>query len=125
MFESIEAAPVDPILGLTEAFKADTNPEKINLGVGIYQDNAGQTPILPSVAEAARRVVAAETTKSYLPIPGDPAYAAATQRLMFGSESEVVATGRAATSHTPGGTGALRVTADFLAKNMPTGRRSG
>ena len=118
MFESIEAAPVDAILGLTEAFKADTNPEKINLGVGIYQDDQGKTPILPSVVEAGKRVIAAETTKSYLPIPGDPGYAAATQALMFGSEHEVVTSRRAATSHTPGGTGALRVVADFLAKNL-------
>ena len=119
MFETIEAAPVDAILGLTEAFKADPNPEKINLGVGIYQDEEGQTPILPSVVEASNRVVAAEKTKSYLPIPGDPAYGAATQRLMFGEGHEVIETGRAATSHTPGGTGALRVTGDFLAKNLP------
>lgn len=119
MFETIEPAPVDAILGLTEAFKADTNPDKINLGVGIYQDDQGATPILPSVVEAAKRVVATEKSKSYLPIPGDPAYGAATQRLMFGPENEVVTSQRAATSHTPGGTGALRVTGDFLANNLP------
>lgn len=119
MFQSIEPAPVDPILGLTEAFKSDPNPEKINLGVGVYQDESGVTPVLSSVVEATKRVVASETTKSYLPIPGAPAYGAAVQRLLFGADHEVVASGRAATSHTPGGTGALRVTGDFLRQNLP------
>lgn len=119
MFQSIEAAPVDPILGLTDAYKADPNPEKINLGVGVYQDESGVTPIMPSVVEATRRVVSAETTKSYLPIPGAPEYGAAVQTLLFGADHEVVASARAATSHTPGGTGALRVTADFLKANLP------
>ncbi|MEO0530885.1 MAG: amino acid aminotransferase [Planctomycetota bacterium] len=119
MFQSIEAAPVDPILGLTEAFKADPNPEKINLGVGVYQDESGVTPVLPSVVEATKRVVEAETTKSYLPIPGAPEYGAAVQRLLFGADHEIVGSGRAATSHTPGGTGALRVTGDFLKQNLP------
>lgn len=119
MFQSIEAAPVDPILGLTDAFKADPNPEKINLGVGVYQDESGVTPVLPSVVEATKRVVAAETTKSYLPIPGAPEYGAAVQRLLFGTDHEIIASGRAATAHTPGGTGALRVTGDFLKQNLP------
>lgn len=119
MFETIQPAPVDPILGLTEAYKADTNPEKINLGVGVYQDATGVTPILPTILEATRRVTVAEVTKSYLPIPGDPAYAAAVQRLLFGADHEIIASGRAATSHTPGGTGALRVTGDFLHNNLP------
>lgn len=119
MFQSIEAAPVDPILGLTDAFKADPNPEKINLGVGVYQDESGVTPVLPSVVEATKRVVAAETTKSYLPIPGAPEYGAAVQRLLFGIDHEIIASGRAATAHTPGGTGALRVTGDFLKQNLP------
>lgn len=119
MFQSIEAAPVDPILGLTDAYKADPNPEKINLGVGVYQDESGVTPVLPSVVEATQRVTAAETTKSYLPIPGAPEYGAAVQQLIFGADHEIIASGRAATSHTPGGTGALRVTADFLKANLP------
>ncbi|MEQ8847129.1 amino acid aminotransferase [Botrimarina sp.] len=119
MFQSIEAAPVDPILGLTDAFKADPNPEKINLGVGVYQDEHGVTPVLESVAEATRRVVATEKTKSYLPIPGAPEYAAAVQRLLFGEGSEAIAEGRAVTAHTPGGTGALRVAGDFLKQNLP------
>ncbi len=119
MFESIQAAPVDPILGLTDAYKADPNPEKINLGVGVYQDESGVTPVLPSVVEATKRVVAAETTKSYLPIPGAPEYGAAVQRLLFGDGHEIIDSGRAATSHTPGGTGALRIVGDFLKQNLP------
>lgn len=119
MFQSIEAAPVDPILGLTDAYKEDPNPKKINLGVGVYQDEQGVTPVLDSVLEATRRVTATEKTKSYLPIPGAPEYGAAVQRLMFGEGSEVVESGRAVTAHTPGGTGALRVVGDFLKQNLP------
>lgn len=119
MFENVTAAPPDAILGLTEAYKADTNPEKINLGVGVYQDETGKTPVLDTVREASRRVVDGLETKSYLPIPGDPAYGKAVQTLMLGSEHEVIATGRAMTAHTPGGTGALRVVGEFLSANLP------
>lgn len=120
MLETVQPAPVDPILGLTEAFKADPSPNKINLSVGVYQDSTGATPLLASVAEAARRVVESEKTKSYLPIPGAPEYARAVQELMFGPTHEIVQTKRAATSHTPGGTAALRVVADFLHQNFPS-----
>jgi aspartate/tyrosine/aromatic aminotransferase len=119
MFEHIEAAPSDPILGLTEAFRADPNPRKINLSVGVYQDATGQTPILESVRQAGRLVLERQKSMSYLPIPGSPAYAAAVQRLMFGEGHEVETSGRAATSHTPGGTGALRVAADFIHQHFP------
>lgn len=119
MFEHIQAAPPDPILGLSEAFKADPNPKKINLSVGVYQDNSGKTPILESVRKAGQLVLERQKTMSYLPIPGSPAYAAAVQQLMFGKEHEVVKSGRAATSHTPGGTGALRVAADFIHQHLP------
>lgn len=119
MLEVIQAAPPDAILGLTEAFRKDSNPNKINLSVGVYQDETGTTPVLESVQQAGRQVVANQQSKSYLPIDGAPAYAGAVQRLIFGHESEVVAAGRAATSHTPGGTGALRVAADFIKQNLP------
>ncbi len=119
MFESIDAAPVDPILGLTDAFMAETRPGKINLGVGVYQDENGVTPVLPSVVEATRRVTSTEKTKSYLPIPGAPEYGAAVQLLMLGPGHEVLVSNRASTSHTPGGTGALRVVGDFLKNNFP------
>ena len=114
MFESIQPAPADPILGLTEAFRADPNPKKINLSVGVYQDASGKTPVLESIKRAAQKVVEKQASKSYLPIPGSPAYAAAVQKLMFGAEHEAVTSGRVATSHTPGGTGALRVAADLI-----------
>ena len=111
---TIQAAPADPILGLSEAFKADPNPKKINLSVGVYQDASGKTPVLESIKRAAQKVVEKQASKSYLPIPGSPAYAAAVQKLMFGADHEAVTSGRVATSHTPGGTGALRVAADLI-----------
>ena len=119
MFERIEPAPADPILGLTEAFRADPNPDKINLSVGVYQDATGKTPILESVRQAGRLVLERQKTMSYLPIPGSPVYAAAVQRLMFGEGHELETSGRAATSHTPGGTGALRVAADLIHQQLP------
>jgi len=119
MFESIQPAPADAILGLTEAFRADPTPQKINLSVGVYQDASGKTPVLESVKRASQRVVEKLSSKSYLPIPGSPAYAAAVQKLMFGAEHEAVASRRVATSHTPGGTGALRVAGDLIHRNLP------
>ncbi len=119
MFEHIQPAPPDAILGLAEAFRNDPNLKKINLSVGVYQDASGKTPILESVRQAGRLVVERQKTMAYLPIPGSPAYAAAVQRLMFGEGHEVESAGRAATSHTPGGTGALRVAADFIHQHMP------
>lgn len=119
MFERIEPAPADPILGLSEAFGADPNPKKINLSVGVYQDATGKTPILESVRQAGKLVLERQKTMSYLPIPGSPAYAAAVQRLILGEGHEVETSGRAATSHTPGGTGALRVAADLIHQQMP------
>jgi aspartate/tyrosine/aromatic aminotransferase len=119
MFEHIEPAPSDPILGLSEAFRADPNPRKINLSVGVYQDGTGKTPVLESVRQAGKLVLERQKSMSYLPIPGSPAYATAVQRLMFGEGHEVETSGRAATSHTPGGTGALRVAADLIHQQLP------
>ena len=122
MFETITPAPPDAILGLTEAFRKDPNPRKINLGVGVFKDDQGRTPVLESVKRAEERLLANETTKSYLDIDGSPAYAAAVQELLFGATHEVVTSKRAVTVQAPGGTGALRVAADFLARALP-GRR--
>jgi aspartate/tyrosine/aromatic aminotransferase len=119
MFEAIKAAPRDPILGITESFREDPNPKKINLSVGVYQDNTGKTPILDSIHRAGELVLQRQKSMSYLPIDGSRAYAAAVQKLMFGEGHEVEKSGRAATSHTPGGTGALRVAADFIHQQMP------
>ncbi|HNR36779.1 MAG TPA: amino acid aminotransferase [Candidatus Hydrogenedentes bacterium] len=122
MFESIEMAPPDPILGLTDAFMKDTRPGKINLGVGVYKDESGKTPIFASVKRAEERILGEETTKSYLPIPGSPAYGAAVQDMVFGPDHPIVADKRAVTAHTPGGTGALRVAGDFIKANLNTNR---
>ena len=119
MWKNIMAAPEDSILGLTEAFRKESNPRKVNLGVGVYKDDNGNTPILHCVKAAEEILLQKENTKSYLPISGDPAYAAGVRRLLFGEKSEVIASGRAATVHAPGGTGALRVGADLLKKFKP------
>ena len=122
MFEVLETAPPDPILGLTEAFKKDSNPAKINLGVGVYKDAQGNTPVFDSVKQAEERVLAAQTSKSYLAIDGAPEYAQAVQELLFGADSEIIAGQRAITAHTPGGTGGLRVAADFVHRMFPGAR---
>ncbi|MDE0311550.1 MAG: aspartate/tyrosine/aromatic aminotransferase [Caldilineaceae bacterium] len=119
MFETISPAPEDSILGLTEAFKKDPNPNKVNLGVGVYKDGDGQTPVLSTVKEAEERLLRSEATKSYLPIDGLAAYAALSQEIVFGSEHDILRAGRAATVQTPGGTGALRVAADFVRRISP------
>ena len=121
MWKSVTAAPPDSILGLTEAFKNDTNPDKVNLGVGVYKDDQGITPVLESVKEAERILLSSEQTKSYLPISGDPVYTACVQKLLFGEDSEVIASKRAVTAHAPGGTGGLRIGAELVRKFNPTG----
>lgn len=115
----LDLAPADPILGLTETFKADTHPDKINLGVGVYQDATGKTPVLDSVKQAEVRLLELEHSKSYLAIPGVPELAAHTQTLLFGAGHAIITEGRAKTAQTPGGTGALRVAADFLLRAAP------
>jgi aspartate/tyrosine/aromatic aminotransferase len=119
MWKSVQPAPPDSILGLTEEFKKDQNPQKVNLGVGVYKDDAGNTPVLRCVKAAEKKLLETQTSKSYLPISGDPAYAAAVQRLIFGAANETISSGRAATIHAPGGTGALRVGADLIHKFTP------
>jgi aspartate/tyrosine/aromatic aminotransferase len=119
MWEHIAAAPADAILGLTDAYNKDANPKKVNLGVGVYKDDAGKTPILNCIKKAEATLLEKETTKSYLPISGSPAYAEEVQKLVFGADSEVIASRRAASIHTPGGTGALRSGADLLRKFKP------
>jgi aspartate aminotransferase/aromatic-amino-acid transaminase len=119
MWQDIQAAPADSILGLTDAFKNDPNVQKVNLGVGVYKDEAGKTPVLKCVKAAEKILLEQEATKSYLPISGDPVYAAEVQKLLFGKSSEVITSGRAVTAHAPGGTGALRVGGDLLKKFYP------
>lgn len=118
MFEKVVAAPADPILGLTEEFKSDPRAEKINLGVGIYKDEAGITPILTTVKKAEAALLETEKTKSYLTIEGTAEYALAVQTLLFGADSEIIANKRAKTSQAPGGTGALRVAGEFIKRHL-------
>ncbi len=119
LFGQIEQAPPDPILGLTEAFNADQNPKKVNLGVGVYQDSTGKVPVLKTVRTAEAKWYEQENSKSYLPIDGVPAYTKAVQGLLFGADSPVTAAGRAVTVQSLGGTGALKLGADFLKRFFP------
>ncbi|MEO8901773.1 MAG: aminotransferase class I/II-fold pyridoxal phosphate-dependent enzyme, partial [Polyangiaceae bacterium] len=105
-FSEIPLAPADPILGLTEAFQADPNPKKVNLGVGVYQDAAGKVPVLSVVREAEQLWYEREDSKSYLPIDGVPAYRKEVQELLLGTGSELIAAGRVVTAQALGGTGA-------------------
>jgi aspartate/tyrosine/aromatic aminotransferase len=119
MLSSLPQAPPDAILGLGEAFKLDPNPRKINLSVGVYKNEQGNTPILACVKEAERRLLARESSKGYLSIEGHLQYDALVQELLFGADHEVVGSRRAVTAQAPGGTGSLRVAADFLHKHFP------
>jgi aspartate aminotransferase len=111
---ALTPAPPDPILGLSEAFRADPRPERVNLAVGVYVDESGTTPVLPSVVAAERRMLDRSGSRAYLPIDGRPGYRSAVRDLVFGPDHDAVAAGRVVTVQTPGGTGALRVAADFL-----------
>ncbi|MFI3246466.1 MAG: amino acid aminotransferase [Ferrimonas sp.] len=118
MFEIITAAAADPIIGLNEAFNADPRPNKINLGVGVYKDNQGLTPILQCVKQAEDRMLAQQTSKNYLTIDGSPAYRQTVMALLFGEDHPVLQQQRVRTLQAPGGTGALRVAADFIKANL-------
>ena len=118
-FHHIELAPPDPIIGITEAFNNDANAHKVNLGVGVYQDADGKIPVLKVVREAEARYYAAETTKTYLPIDGVAAYNKEVQKLVFGADSPIIAENRAVTIQGVGGTGSLKVGADFLKRFFP------
>ena len=117
IFSQVELAPADPILGLTDAFKADTRASKVNLGVGIYKDESGKTPILKAVKLAEEKLLATENSKSYLGMEGVQAYNRAVQTLLFGANHCVVNDARALTAQAPGGTGSLRVAAEFLLRH--------
>jgi len=114
LFSAVEMAPRDPILGFNEQFNADPNPAKVNLGVGVYFDENGKLPLLGCVAAAEAQIAATPKAHGYLPIDGIPAYDKAVQELVFGSEA--VASARIATIQGLGGTGGLKVGADFLKK---------
>jgi aromatic-amino-acid transaminase len=122
LFASVELAPRDPHLGLNEQFNADSNPAKVNLGVGVYTDENGKLPLLGCVAAAERQLMEAPKARGYLPIDGIAAYDKAVQGLVFGAASEAVAAGRVATIQALGGTGGLKVGADFLKKLQPASK---
>lgn len=116
MFEQVTAAPADPILGLTDEFRNDARSHKINLGVGIYKNDAGDTPILSCVKKAEQILLDTEKTKNYLSIEGNAEYGQLVQHLLFGADHEIVTSKRARTAQAPGGTGALRIGAEFLSR---------
>lgn len=118
-FSEVPLAPADPILGLTDAFNTDTNPNKVNLGVGVYQDGTGKVPVLQVVREAEKIWYEKEDSKSYLPIDGAPAFRKEVQALLLGADSPIIAQGRAVTAQALGGTGALKIGADFLRRFLP------
>jgi aromatic-amino-acid transaminase len=119
VFSAVELAPRDPILGINEAFAADTRPNKVNLGVGVYYDENGKLPLLQAVKEAENARVAQGLPRGYLPIEGVPLYNQAVQGLLFGKDSPIVANSRAATFEALGGTGGLKIGADFLKRLLP------
>ena len=114
LFSAVEMAPRDPILGLNEQFNADPNPAKVNLGVGVYFDDKGKLPLLECVQAAEKMMMEAPKARGYLPIDGIAAYDKAVQGLVFGADSAAVKAGRIATAQAVGGTGGLKVGADFL-----------
>ncbi|SFX07614.1 aromatic amino acid transaminase [Marinospirillum alkaliphilum] len=119
MFGQVELLPADPILGLIEAFNRDTNPNKIDLGVGVYRDAQGNTPILQAVKEAEALLLTREKTKSYIGSHGDPAFGQQLLPLVLGQDSAVLQASRATLTQAPGGTGALRLAADFIHRCAP------
>ena len=119
LFSAVEMAPRDPILGLNEQFNADPNPRKVNLGVGVYFDDNGKLPLLQCVQAAEKTLMATPTARGYLPIDGIAAYDSAVKGLVFGADSEPVKSGRVATVQAIGGTGGLKIGADFLKRLSP------
>jgi len=119
LFSAVEMAPRDPILGLNEAFNADQRASKVNLGVGVYYNEQGKIPLLRAVAAAEKALADAQTPRSYLPIEGIASYDQAVQKLLFGNNSPVLSEGRVVTAQALGGTGALKIGADFLKRLLP------
>ena len=119
IFSAVEMAPRDPILGLTESFNADSRPTKVNLGVGVYLDDNGKVPLLDAVKIAEKARVESMPARGYQPIEGLAAYNQAVQALLFGQGSEILSEGRVVTAEALGGTGALKVGADYLKRLFP------
>src|SRR3569832_1332027 len=122
LFAAVEMAPRDPILGLNEQFNADTNPAKVNLGVGVYYDENGKLPLLGCVLAAEKLMMDAPKPRGFLPIDGIAAYDSAVQGLVFGADSEAVKSKRVATVQALGGTGGLKIGADLLKRVQPSSK---
>lgn len=122
LFSAVELAPRDPILGLNEAFGADSRPTKVNLGVGVYFNEEGKIPLLRAVREVEKARVEAALPRGYLPIEGIAAYNAAAQKMLLGENSPLFAAGRVVTAEALGGTGALKIGADFLKRLNPAAK---
>ena len=120
LLSAVELAPRDPILGISEAYAADTNPRKVNLGVGMYYNDSGKLPLLECVSRAEHEMSARDAPRGYLPIDGIAVYDKAVQKLVFGADSEVVQSGRTITLQALGGTGGLKIGADFLRRFAPS-----
>ena len=119
VLEKIEMAPKDPILGVTEAYNADQNPRKVNLGVGVYTDDDGKVPVLQCVRRAEQKLAETAMPRNYLPIDGLATYDRAVQQTLFGADNAAVKDGRIVTVQTLGGTGGLKVGGDFLRRVNP------
>ena len=122
MFETLEPLPPDAILGMMALYRADPDPRKIDLSVGVYQDEQGRTPILESVKRAERAVFENEDTKTYVAIAGNAAFNRGVEGLLFGDAHPAVADGRVVTLQTPGGSGALCVAAHLIRRARPEAR---
>ena len=119
MFENLKPVAIDPILGLMVAFKADNRAEKIDLGVGVYQDDRGRTPVMASVKQAESRLMELETTKTYQGMAGDPDYNQRMREVLLGKDHSILSTGRVKSIQAPGGSGALRVGAEVIRRARP------
>lgn len=122
IFSAVELAPRDPILGLNEAFNADTRTTKVNLGVGVYSDDNGKIPLLAAVKAAEKARLETMPPRGYQPIEGAQAYDSAVQNLLFGADSELIKAGQVVTAQALGGTGALKIGADFLKRLNPAAK---
>src|SRR3954462_2872389 len=119
LLSRVEMAPSDPILGVTEAYHADSNPKKVNLGVGVYTDDEGRVPVLECVRRAEQQIAEAPLPRNYLPIDGLKPYDRALQDALFGAGSEALKNGRIVTVQALGGTGGLKLGADFMRRVNP------
>ena len=119
MLERLDRLPPDPILGLMAAFRADTDPHKVDLGVGVYRDDRGDTPVLKAVRQAEQAVLARQNTKSYVAAAGNPGFNRAMEQLTFGADHPALTSGRVRSIQAPGGCGALRLGAELIRAASP------